>query len=201
MHASSAATACVERYGNRDEFLKTFSPDIQPVCVRHPERCLTGTAPTLATIAVAYGKDAADAWLAAQLRDLARCTGYWEKFDNEQLDILIDDIEKTAPRVKITVLALFFYNIKTGKYGEFFGNVNHLKVISWLRRFLAGCYEAYKRIYEDSIKECRRRAEERHMQEHPPIRDWQHDPRHVNPFKRLHERQKGQQDERHGENP
>ena len=56
-----------KRYGDAQGFLSIFTPDLQIAAARHPERTYTGTAPTLATIAVGYGEPVAIVWICIQL--------------------------------------------------------------------------------------------------------------------------------------
>ena len=59
-----------KRYGDAQGFLSIFTPDLQIAAARHPERTYTGTAPTLATIAVGYGEPVAIVWICIQLENV-----------------------------------------------------------------------------------------------------------------------------------
>lgn len=68
-----------KRYGDAQSFLSIFTPDLQIAAARHPERTYTGTAPTLATIAVGYGEPVAIVWICIQLENVNLFAGVKEK--------------------------------------------------------------------------------------------------------------------------
>ena len=68
-----------KRYGDAQGFLSIFTPDLQIAAARHPERTYTGTAPTLATIAVGYGEPVAIVWICIQLENVNLFAGVKEK--------------------------------------------------------------------------------------------------------------------------
>ena len=60
-----------KRYGDAQRFpIDIHPPDLQIAAARHPERTYTGTAPTLATIAVGYGEPVAIVWICIQLENV-----------------------------------------------------------------------------------------------------------------------------------
>ena len=83
-----------KRYGDAQGFLSIFTPDLQIAAARHPERTYTGTAPTLATIAVGYGEPVAIVWICIQLENVNLFAGVKEKMPvsrQKELSALILD--------------------------------------------------------------------------------------------------------------
>ena len=126
---------CLATYGSREKFEMTFAPNKQQVYCVHPERCYFGNAPTLQTIALAYGENAPTAWMVIQLSELAEFCGSKDKLDTHQLDECAKIIASSVRFLKITELMLFFYRFKLGLYGKFYGAVDPLTITSALLEF------------------------------------------------------------------
>lgn len=64
-------------------------------------------------------------------------------------------IVHTYPYFKISELMLFFQWFKAAKYGEFYGNVDPMRITSALRSFSAERNDRYER-YEQKLMEKKR---------------------------------------------
>lgn len=156
---TSAGLACCERYGDAETFLTTFNPSRQTQYCREGqwlERCYMGTAPTLRTVEEAYGESAANIWIKSQLRDLSNFSGVAEKLGAETYDQLADSLRDMAGHCKVTELMHFFLQMKTGKYGKFYGCVDGQAIMEAWRRFSAERMELlaeYRKRREEASRE------------------------------------------------
>lgn len=129
------ARRCIERYGPATKLLTTFSPDRQQPFTADIVRALRGEAPSLGTIAVAYGRDIPKAWIVPQLVDLCKFTGCPGKLNRFQLDSLAGVIQHNWGYLKLTELMLFFQMFKSGRFGRFYGTVDGLIITEALQEF------------------------------------------------------------------
>lgn len=134
---SSAETpAIIERYGTREKFLLTFTPDRQVTYCPEEQRCVMGHAPTLGAVDRAYGGNTSAAWLVIQLSNLSEFCGCRDKLSVGQLEELARIITQSYPYLKITEMMLFFYRFKQGRYGRFYGTVDPLVITTSLSVFI-----------------------------------------------------------------
>ncbi len=162
----------VTKYGDRTNFLKMCSPNVQTAFAAHPDACFFGNYPTLSEINAAYGVQMASQWLIPQLYDL---TQYSNTFNMEghQVQSLASIIALEYRWLKITELMLFFYRFKTGRYGRFYGSVDPMVIMTALREFVRDRGEAYEahereesaRMLEESRKGAVTREEWLRMRE------------------------------------
>lgn len=117
-----------------------------------------GTAPSLVVVREAYGKGAAQSWLAFQLRDLSEFSGAKEKLGIAQIDDITEVILSQFAYLKVTELMHFFLLFKSGKFGKFYGAVDGLAIMEALREFIA---ERNDKVYRWRLEEeQRQKAEE-----------------------------------------
>ena len=125
-----------KRYGDAQGFLSIFTPDLQIAAARHPERTYTGTAPTLATIAVGYGEPVAIVWICIQLENVNLFAGVKEKMPVSRQKELSVLILTEYPFLKASEMLLFFHRLKCGRYGRFYGSVDALTITTSLLQFM-----------------------------------------------------------------
>ena len=125
-----------KRYGDAQGFLSIFTPDLQIAAARHPERTYTGTAPTLATIAVGYGEPVAIVWICIQLENVNLFAGVKEKMPVSRQKELSALILTEYPFLKASEILLFFHRLKCGRYGRFYGSVDALTITTSLLQFM-----------------------------------------------------------------
>lgn len=128
------STAAIEAV----KLLTTFNPSEQARFCKHPERCVTGTAPTLAQVRKRLNEDTARAFLIAQLNDYNNFVGVSEgkKMRPEQLQALADMILNEYYYLKLSEFALFFYRLKGGQYGIMYGTVDPTRIMCGLKQFI-----------------------------------------------------------------
>ncbi len=125
-----------KRYGDRERFMLTFTSDHEAAYCRHAERCVTGSAPTLAQVNAAYGANTSAACLIPMLTDVSEFCGCKEKITTKQIDTLADIIVDGYHWLKVTELMLFFWWFKAGRYGRFYGAVDPMVITTALREFV-----------------------------------------------------------------
>lgn len=143
------------RYGNAEDFLKLFTPDLQLTAATHPERSYLGTAPTLAAVALGYGRLTAIVWICTQAENINTFAGVKEKLSVERQKELAGLFLAEYPYLKVSELLLFFHRIKCGRYGRFYGMVDALFITSAMLLFLEE-----RRMETNRFKTARKKAEE-----------------------------------------
>lgn len=111
--------------------MRLFNPDAQLLAVRDPDRCFTGDAPTLAEIDAAYAREngSAASWVCGQLYDLSEFCGCRDKLTGRAMEQCSVQVSATYPWLKSSELMLFFWQMKSGKYGVFYGSVDPQKIL------------------------------------------------------------------------
>ena len=145
----STGQALCERYGDRAQFLQTFAVAEQYRHARVPERCVLGSAPSLAEVNEAYGAGTSEEWLLYQLADLAESVGAREKINRWQLKQLGRAFLLDYGWMKITDVELYMYRLKSGEYGHFYGTVDTQTILGNMKWFMEErneyMYQAIKR--------------------------------------------------------
>lgn len=157
--SSDNQTPAIQNLSRFDKkgFLLTFNPSNQAKFCETPEHCiLSEKAPTLAQIRKVYGDGTPQAWLVPQLTDLTVFCGCKGKLEDMQYYELANIICQEFFWLKNTELMLFFWWFKTGKYGQFYGTVDPMLIMTKLRVFIR---DDRNRILEED--EHRRATEER----------------------------------------
>jgi hypothetical protein len=124
------------RYWNLDGFLKTFNPSFQMRYCENMDRCFFGHAPTLSQLRTAYSRTAPNQWVAIQIVDLCRFVNA-KPLGDHQLKELCEIIVMKYHWLKVTELMYFFFKIKSGDYGKFYGAVDPLPIMEALKSFIA----------------------------------------------------------------
>jgi len=126
---SERAWLVVNRYGDGESFAKKFNPSLQVVCAQNVERSFRGNAPSLALLGETYPDEQVNTWIIAQLMDLYKFAGVKEKPTFQQV------LEYYY--LKASELLLFFFKLKAGEYGTFYGVVDPMVIMSALIEFKA----------------------------------------------------------------
>lgn len=133
---SEKALAAIERYGDRESLLVTFNPSKQVEYTADIERAYTGAAPSLATVAEAYGKGTARSWLMIQLDNLAEFSGSRQKMPIAKTEEVAFLIIAEYGYLRLTELMHFFRRFKLGAYGRFYGAIDPMIITDALREFM-----------------------------------------------------------------
>ena len=124
------------RYGDARAFINLFDPSLQAVAARHPDRAYLGHAPCLGTIAGGYGEAVAEVWICLQIEDVNHFAGARVKMTVARKRALAATLLAEYPSLKASELLLFFYRLKCGKYGRFYGTVDALTITTSLLQFM-----------------------------------------------------------------
>ena len=125
-----------ERYGEAKDLLQTFTPELQTLMAQRWHQAYMGYAPSLNCAAAGYGKPTALLLICMQLEDVNLFSGVKEKMSVSRQKKLAELILTEYGHLKITELILFFYRLKLGQYGRFFGAVDALFISSSLLEFM-----------------------------------------------------------------
>lgn len=126
----------LSKYGAKDSFLAAFAPDKQAVCAKFPEACVLRDCPTLVDVRNMYGRDAAELWLAIEVRDLNEYGGAAGKATTFEIDECARTLYAQYYHLKLSELLLFFAKLKGGAYGKFYGTVDLMMIGGALQKFL-----------------------------------------------------------------
>lgn len=137
----------LQKYGEREQFLKQMNPNSQKFAAQYPARAFfSESAPTLTVLRHAYGENMPAMWMLPQIFDLCEFTGV-KKMDESQAVSLANVITQEYGYLKVSELLLFFYRMKTGRYGMFFGAVDPMRIMDALSQFMR------ERAYEYELKQ------------------------------------------------
>jgi len=149
-----------KRYGEAQDFLRIFAPELQTLAAREWEKVYTGTAPTLAVVAHGYGEEVAIVWLCLQLENINLFAGVKEKMPVGRQKELSQLIITEYSHLKVSEFLLFFHRLKCGRYGRFYGTVDALFISSSLLQFMDERKKDLSRLTEQREQE---------QQQAPPI--------------------------------
>lgn len=137
----SSRTSCLAINKSKEEvkeLLEKFNPSLQYKCYSHPERCVSGSAPTLAEVNIDYGEQVAVDWLKIELNDYQNFVGVKEE-NKATFDVVCELSKMILGRyyyLKLSELMLFFQKLKYGDYGEMYGCVDAVRILRALRSFV-----------------------------------------------------------------
>lgn len=170
---SQAVSECISRYGDSRNLMAVFNPGNQARFAMRKDRCYIGSAPTLYTVAAAYGRNTAVAWLEIQIRDLSVFSGCRDKMSNPQVLETAMHVYASFCYMKLTELMLFFHMVKGGRYGHFYGAVDGMRITEALTDFSRLRNVEIAR-YEQIEKDRKRAEEERGRKDRViPREDWE----------------------------
>ena len=92
------------------------------------ERSLTGDAPTIRQLLYSYQIEQLQVWMMAQLHDLNEYVGVKNKMETAQMKALANVLIVESYYLKASEMLLFFYKLKAGDFGGFYGAVDPQKV-------------------------------------------------------------------------
>lgn len=118
---SEKTYSVIRRYGDGESFAKTFNPSLQTICAQNIERSFLGDAPSLALLSQTYPNEQVNTWIIAHLMDLYKFAGVKEKPSFQQVLELAVMIRVEYYYFKASELLLFFFKLKSGEYGTFYG--------------------------------------------------------------------------------
>lgn len=149
------------RYGDVKNFYKLFSLRNTSDYISNPERCVTGSAPTLCAMKRFYGEGPTRGWVEIQIITLSDLCGAAGKINNTQTAFCAEVILAQYGYLKVTDLLLYFSNLTAGKYGYFYGAIDPQRILAWINDYLHDrniIYEQYESRLE-AAQQARLEAE------------------------------------------
>ena len=134
----SEARLTLQRFGNRETFLKTFRFEQLSVhtAPENLQRCFMGTAPSLVNVDNAFGEGTICEWLVYLLTGISQLCGAMTKLDNFQYRTTALLIRRYYFDLKVTELEVFFSRLAAGCYGKIsYGAVDPQAIMVALRQF------------------------------------------------------------------
>jgi hypothetical protein len=155
---SAESKAVVEKYGDCAHFAIVFNPDLQVKCGANPKRAFMGSAPPIRLLKEAYSDKGVQTWLMIQIDNLNEFVGVKEKMDGKQTETLAAILLIECADLKASELMLFFYKLKAGVYGSFYGVVDPTVITGALVKFKQFRSAEIHR-YREEEKKARQEAE------------------------------------------
>ena len=124
------------RYGDAANFCRLFSLKDASEYLSHPERCVTGKAPTLDETTCSYGHQVTRAWVQKQLFALSEMCGTKGRMTQEQAHFCAGQLIAGFGYLKVTDVLLYFSSLIAGRYGYFYGQVDPQHVMAWMDLYL-----------------------------------------------------------------
>ena len=194
-----------ERYGDAVAFSRAFAPEKTEAFAAHPERCVAGEAPALVDVALAYGDTAARAWLMAQIKALAAYCGDRNALTADQCYQCASNMQTHYYYLKTTDFMLYFSLVKAGHYGCFYGRIDPMRIVGWLKNYVDDRNRIYARVVAQRTAD-QQREEDLHPPYGPPMsRDQYEQWKRNNPenyaklMKELKDRDEAQKRRRNGQ--
>lgn len=147
-----------QNYGSSSEFMTKLNPSTQLAVGRMGDQAHFDGSPSLAILRKTYGEGFPATWLLPQILDLVVYSNSKGTLNEQQAEFLAEAIAQEYFFLTSSELLLFFYRFKLGKYGQFYGTVDPMRITQALNEF---CDERVHAIAKrEKEEEERRRAEE-----------------------------------------
>lgn len=120
------------------EFCIKYNPDLQGslMCVRSiAGLSLLEHCPKLTDVMFAYSEDCAKEWVKCQLLKVNDFIGVKQKLSDEQLSDLSMQIVCEFYYLNIAELCCFFGRLRSGKYEDFYGSIDPMRILKSLNTF------------------------------------------------------------------
>ncbi len=120
------------------------------------KKCVSYNYPTLRDLAQSHGTKCATLLVQVYIVNL-NDSGNVQRMTGEQIAETAELIYEEFPTLKITELYEFIRRVKTGKYGEFYGSMDCIKIMSDFREFLQDRAAALATLVREKEHEIRER--------------------------------------------
>lgn len=112
-----------------------MSPKVHAAYGADIDHAIMCDAPMLCTLDAAYGDGSAVLWLMKHLFALGEYAGVRDKMDDWQTEELAKIIRTEYGNLKTSEMCLFFYRYKVGRYGQFYGGVDPIRITQGLSKY------------------------------------------------------------------
>lgn len=186
--SSERSTEIAKKFGGPVEFAKRFSPDIQwklrEIGADYAV-CCQMEYPTMWEVCEVYGVDCLRDWVAVMVENLNDFCNVRDKMKNDQKDEAAHIISCEYGQLNIAEVALFFLKVKSGTFGEFYGILDTVRLMSIMKKFMAERTKALALYYDAKRKEDEQKERERWEREAVPpetVQKWIQEGRFKNLF-------------------
>lgn len=128
----------------REQLLQAYNPTALHDIVQDEHDCYFGKHPTLARLAKDYGRNCPVMWLSAQLYALNEYAGS-RKMDTAQIEDAARTLSVAWYYLKVSEIMLFLTRVKSGRYGDFYGSVDAIRLGAMCEQFQKERVAAYDR--------------------------------------------------------
>ena len=148
-------------------FFKIYHCDHEFRIVKDVRRCFSDDFPTLGRVNKLYGEGTAEQWLTYQIGQMSVFCGA-QNIKKEQISYLCRYIVNDYYYLSVTQLVYFFHQIKMGRYGSFYGNVDPQKITAALYSFVQQRNDILSKIENEK----REKEREEDMKKSIPMPEW-----------------------------
>lgn len=152
LRRQNVITEIKKNCGTASEFLIKYNPDIQNAAANNLERVYFGKAPSIANIASVYNYELYVSWFMVQIDNLNDYCKVKEKMQNIEAEQLANIVYANYPYLKASEILLFFFRLKSGVYGTFYGSIDPQKISVALIEFLKQRLVEMRNIENKQIK-------------------------------------------------
>ena len=185
---SERRTELIKKFGGPVEFANRFSPDIQwklrEIGADYAV-CCQMEYPTMWEVREVYGVDCLRDWVAVMVENLNDFCNVRDKMKDDQKDEAAHIISCEYGQLNIAEVALFFLKVKSGTFGEFYGILDTVRLMSIMKKFMAERTKALALYYDAKRKEDEQKERERWEREAVPpetVQKWIQEGRFNNLF-------------------
>lgn len=137
-----------------DSLIANYSK-IQMSRCRNVVDCVECQSPSLAVMRKNFGEEIVESFVMVAIFDLSEFVGCKEKITEFQAEQTAQMILGEYYYLKVTEIMLFFYWMKSGRYGDFYGVVDGQKILGAIIRFLRDRQEILAKIEREKEKKRR----------------------------------------------
>lgn len=153
--------AIIKKYGNLESAIARLAPTtvqnaIYTHSIKSNKQAFLTDSISLATFSSTYTKDGCLALVELWLYELSEFAGVNGKITQLQVQQLAQMIYSDAYFLNFAEFGLFFSRIKKGYYGEFYGNVDPIKIMTFLDKYLTERILSIEEINKEKDQEKKR---------------------------------------------
>lgn len=142
-------------YGNAQSFALRFNPSEQITCAANIEKVLMGEAPKIRELKEVYSIELLEVWIMAQIENLNDYVGVKSKMEIYQMRDLAAIILNKCDYLNASEVLIFFYKLKAGEFGSFYGVIDPQKVGEFLNNFFEWRREEFFRVKNENEQAVR----------------------------------------------
>ena len=122
------------RFSSLQEFKSYYCPEATAVFGQNPGMAYSSTVPTLEVVMLAFGEDAAIAWLYMLIDSFVQYCNKGALTGKQMMDTARRLSVKT--HLKVTEFMLFFWRLGNAEYGRVYGTIDPLFIMDSFNKFL-----------------------------------------------------------------